>query len=71
MKQQYIVDETGKKTAVVLSIKDYARLLEDLHDLQVAAERREDSTVPLYKLKSKLRADGIYISHRHEAYRAL
>lgn len=31
--EQYIVDEKGKKTAVVLPIGEYENLLEDLQDL--------------------------------------
>lgn len=30
MKPQYIVDDSGKKVSVVLSIKDYEKMLEDL-----------------------------------------
>ncbi|MPZ50351.1 MAG: hypothetical protein GEU75_13805 [Dehalococcoidia bacterium] len=59
MKQQYIIDEQGKKTAVVLPIKDYERLLEDLHDLQVVAERRNESSLSLEELKAKLQTDGL------------
>ena len=59
MKQQYIVDEQGKKTAVVLPIKEYDRLIEDLHDLQIVAERRDESSITLGELKAKLQADGL------------
>ena len=31
--EQYIVDEKGQKMAVVLPVKEYEKLLEDLHDL--------------------------------------
>ena len=59
MKEQYIVDEKGRRTAVVLSIKDYKRLLEDLHDLEAIAERRDEPTVPWEDVKARLRADGL------------
>ncbi|MBI4298932.1 MAG: hypothetical protein HY666_04140 [Chloroflexi bacterium] len=59
MEQRYIVNESGRKTAVVLSLKDYKRLLEDLHDLAVVAERRGEPTVDFRDLKHRLRADGI------------
>ena len=45
-KVRYIVDEKGERTAVVLPINEYKELLEDLHDLVVIAERREEPTVP-------------------------
>jgi hypothetical protein len=49
---QYLTDEHGAKTAVVLPIADYDKLLEDLEDLAVVAERRGEPTIsdPLYRL---------------------
>jgi hypothetical protein len=58
-REQYIVDQRGKKTAVVLPIEGYRRLLEDLHDLAVVAERRDEPTVTLEELKRRLRQDGL------------
>jgi PHD/YefM family antitoxin component YafN of YafNO toxin-antitoxin module len=58
-REQYIVDENGKKTAVVIPVKEYERLLEDVHDLSVVAERRDEPTVSLDDLKRRLRADGL------------
>jgi len=39
---QFLTNEKGRKTAVVLPIDDYEKLLEDLDDLAVIAERREE-----------------------------
>jgi len=58
-REHYIVDENGRKTAVVIPVKEYERLLEDLHDLAVVAERREEPTISLDELKRRLRADGL------------
>jgi len=58
-REHYIVDENGRKTAVVIPVKEYERLLEDLHDLTVVAERRDEPTVGLDELKRRLRADGL------------
>ena len=58
-REHYIVDENGRKTAVVIPVKEYERLLEDLHDLTVVAERRDEPTVSLDELKRRLRADGL------------
>jgi len=57
--EKFIIDENGRKTAVVVPVKRYARLLEDLHDLSVIAERRDEPTVSLKELKKKLRSDGL------------
>ena len=42
---QCLTDEHGAKTAVVLPIADSGKLLEDLDDLAVIAERRDEPTV--------------------------
>ena len=45
--EQYVVDGDGKRTAVILPIKQYERLLEKLHDLAVIAEcRQEEANQP-------------------------
>ncbi len=56
---QYVVDEKGKRTAVILPVEEYEELLEDLHDLAIIAERQEEPTVPFEKLKQKLKKDGL------------
>ncbi len=57
--EQFIVDQTGKKTAVIIPLKDYRQLMEDLHDLSVVAERRHEPTISLDELKQRLVADGL------------
>lgn len=57
--EQYIVDENGRKTAVVLPVKEYQELLEDLHDLAVIAERRDEPTTSFEELKKRLKEDGL------------
>ena len=56
---QYLTDETGNKTAVVLPLTDYEKLLEDLDDLAAIAERREEPTIPHEQFKAELRRDGL------------
>ena len=57
--RQYLVDEHGERTAVVLPISDYEKLLEDLEDLATVAERRAEPTIPHAQFVSELKADGI------------
>jgi PHD/YefM family antitoxin component YafN of YafNO toxin-antitoxin module len=59
LQEQYIVDEKGKKTAVILSIEKYEELLEDLHDLSTIAERQYEPTIAFEDLKKELKEDGI------------
>ena len=57
--RKYIVDDTGKKTAIVLSLKEYDELIEDIHDLAVIAERRDEPTISFDELKKRLKTDGL------------
>ena len=58
-KAQYLIDESGQKTAVVLPVDEYEELLEDIHDLAVIAERKDESTTSFNELKKRLEADGL------------
>jgi hypothetical protein len=60
---QYLVDEKGHRIGVVLSLKEYERLLErieDLEDLRAADEARREGgkPVPLEVVEARLRARG-------------
>jgi len=57
--EQYVVDSEGRKMAVLLSLEDYEKLMEDLHDLAVVAERREEEAISLQELKRRLKKDGL------------
>lgn len=55
---QYLTNEQGERTAVVLSISDYEKLLEDLDDLAVVAERRDEPVIAHDDFISELKRDG-------------
>ncbi len=57
--KQYLLDEKGNKTAVLIPIEDYEELLEDIHDLALIAERRAEPAVSFDELKKRLKADGL------------
>ncbi len=56
---QYVTNQSGKKTAVLLPISEFERLLEDLNDLAVIAERRDEETVSQTELIKELKRDGL------------
>ena len=58
-KEQYIVDGKGKKSAVILQIGEYEELLEDLHDLAVIAERKDEPKINFNEIKKRLKKDGL------------
>ncbi|MFA6332835.1 MAG: type II toxin-antitoxin system Phd/YefM family antitoxin [Methanoregula sp.] len=51
--EQYVVDENGNKVAVILPLTEYQHLKEDLRDLAMVAERRDEGTMSLAELKKK------------------
>jgi hypothetical protein len=57
---QFLTNEKGRKTAVVLDIDDYEKLLEDLDDLAVIAQRRGEETTPHAEFKKELCFSSIY-----------
>jgi PHD/YefM family antitoxin component YafN of YafNO toxin-antitoxin module len=56
---QYITNEAGEKTAVILPISDFEELLEDLQDLAIVAERRDEPTISHEELIAELQRDGL------------
>ncbi len=59
MNTQFVVDESGRKTAVILPVEEYDELLEDIHDLAVIAERKNEPTISFEDLKKRLKADEL------------
>ena len=59
LQAQYVTNEAGEKTAVILPIEEFWELLEDMEDLAVLAERRDEPTIPFEEVKNGLKADGI------------
>ncbi|HSH39557.1 MAG TPA: hypothetical protein VK993_12300 [Chthoniobacterales bacterium] len=56
---KYLTDERGERTAVVLALADYEKLLEDLEDLAAVAERREEPAIPHDQFIAELKRDGV------------
>ena len=59
LREQYVVDSDGKRTAVILPIEQYERLLEDLHDLAVVIGRQGEKRIGLEAMKRRLVQDGL------------
>jgi PHD/YefM family antitoxin component YafN of YafNO toxin-antitoxin module len=62
-RREYLVDERGRRTAVVLSIREYEKLLEaadDLADMRAADEARAEpgERLPLEAVEARLPARG-------------
>ncbi|MBE9169541.1 hypothetical protein IQ238_19095 [Pleurocapsales cyanobacterium LEGE 06147] len=55
----YITNESGEKTAVILPMAQFEELLEDLEDLAIVAERRDEPTTSHADLIAEFKQDGI------------
>lgn len=58
IEKKFIVDDKGRKYAVILPIEKYEELIEDLHDLAIVAERRTEQTMSFIDLKKKFKKNG-------------
>ncbi len=56
--ERYVTNARGQKVSVILPYRQYNKLIEDLHDLAVVAERRDEKSVSLSALKKELKKNG-------------
>jgi len=59
IKERFITDGKGHKQAVVLDVRTYEELLEDLEDLYVIAERKKEPTLSLEAVKRRFKKSGL------------
>ena len=53
-KIRFLVDQRGRKQSVVISMKEYQELLEDLSDLVIIADRKSEPAESLEAVKKRL-----------------
>ena len=58
-KEEFITDDKGRKKAVILDIKLYQEILDDLEDLRLLAERKDEATSSLQEVEERLKARGL------------
>ena len=51
---QFVTDEKGRKVAVQIDLKKYAKVLEDFWDGLISESRRKEKGVPIEKVKADL-----------------
>jgi len=55
---QYVIDESGEKTAVLIDLKEHGELWEDLYDTLIAEQRRDEPRESLDEVRRRLRQLG-------------
>ncbi len=58
-KERYITDDKGRKKAVIVDIRRYREMLEDLEDLRLLAERKDEAASSLQEVEERLKARGL------------
>lgn len=55
---QFVVDEKGQKTGVVIDLREYKELWEDFYDAALARGRHREPRETLAAVKRRLRRNG-------------
>ncbi len=56
---QYITDNSGGKVSVIITIKEFENMLEDIEDLTAIADRKNEKKTSHKKFLEELKTDGI------------
>jgi hypothetical protein len=57
---EYVVDDSGKKKAVLIDLAAWGKLWEDFHDVMVAESRKDEPTIPWETLKAEMQNEEHY-----------
>jgi hypothetical protein len=55
---QFVVDDSGEKTAVLIDLKQHSELWEDFYDLAIARERQDEPRFSIEEVKAEFIKDG-------------
>lgn len=53
----YIVDDTGKRKAVMIDLSDWGKIWEDFQDVIISESRKNEHSIPFDELKAELERD--------------
>ena len=56
---EYITDESGNKKALIIPIREFEDIIEDIEDIITAYQRKDEKKVSLEKVKKNLKSKGI------------
>jgi hypothetical protein len=52
---EFVVDDSGKKKAVLIDLEQWGELWEDFYDVLVSESRKNEPTVPWSELKAEMK----------------
>ena len=56
---QFVTDADGRRVAVMLDLKEWGELWEDIYDNILADSRKDETTTPLAEFEAELRSEGL------------
>lgn len=56
---QFVTDEQGQKVGVLLDLRQWGELWEDIYDSMMVMERSGEPSMPLEHFEPELRAEGL------------
>ena len=56
---QYVVDASGKRTAVLINLDKWGEIWEDFYDILVSEARKEEPTVAWEILKAEITSENV------------
>ena len=56
---QFVTDADGRRVAVMLDLKEWGELWEDIYDNILADSRKGEPTMPLAEFEAELRAESL------------
>jgi len=54
---QFVVDETGRRRAVIIDLDEWGEIWEDIYDILISESRRDEPTVAWEELKAEMRKE--------------
>ncbi len=52
---EFVVDDSGKKKAVIIDLGQWGELWEDFYDILVSESRKSEPTIPWSELKAEMK----------------
>ncbi|MFP4470003.1 MAG: hypothetical protein ACLFPE_04935 [Bacteroidales bacterium] len=56
---EYITDESGNKKALIIPIREFEDIIEDIEDIITAYQRKDEKKVSIEEVKKNLQSKGI------------
>lgn len=56
---QFVTDDRGKKTAVLIDLKEWGEIWEDFYDILVSESRKNESTISWEDLKGEIKKEEV------------